>query len=417
MRAQLAMEEAQRSKGEGADISGLNPQEEERRRAMQREDPYRGLGETQKAQMAMWGKEGSQRPPTEEEQRAMGQERRQYPAGTGSVYHDPKMTTRESASSGESFTGGPSLTGGEVRRIETGQASYPAGTGSVYHDPKMTTRERASSGESFTGGPRMSEEEARRKEAEYPRYAAGTGSVYRDPNMTTRERASSGESFTGGAQFTEGGPRPSGAERGAYSAGTGSVYRDPNMATRERASTGESFTGGMKYAEEEAWERRQAQPAGTGAEREMPREPPTGMTETSMAGKATATAKGVGGDIKSTTKDVTHKVTSKAKELEKSSPEDMANRAGLIIGKAIRKTVAVTKEMGSGLRKGLGREHEESAPEQRAQYEERRTAAPPEEYQRTQSVHEEVREVPPSREVPSGEVQRTKREVRTEENR
>jgi len=57
-RAQAAMEEAQRSSrtGEGAGFSGLTPQEEERRRMMMA-GGTRGYGETQQAQMSMWGTE------------------------------------------------------------------------------------------------------------------------------------------------------------------------------------------------------------------------------------------------------------------------------------------------------------------------------------------------------------------------
>ena len=60
MRAQLAIEEAQRSRTgrETAGFSGLTPEEEERRRMMSGEGvPHAGLGETQRASMASWGKE------------------------------------------------------------------------------------------------------------------------------------------------------------------------------------------------------------------------------------------------------------------------------------------------------------------------------------------------------------------------
>jgi hypothetical protein len=60
MRAQLAMEEAQRSRAgrETTGFSGLTPEEEERRRRMSGEGvPHPGLGETQRATMASWGKE------------------------------------------------------------------------------------------------------------------------------------------------------------------------------------------------------------------------------------------------------------------------------------------------------------------------------------------------------------------------
>lgn len=60
MRAQLAIEEAQRSRAgrETTGFSGLTPEEEERRRQMSSEGvPHAGLGETQRATMYAWGKE------------------------------------------------------------------------------------------------------------------------------------------------------------------------------------------------------------------------------------------------------------------------------------------------------------------------------------------------------------------------
>lgn len=62
-RAQAAMEEAQRGIRSGereSGFSGLTPQEEERRRMMgeKMEESTRGLGETQQAEMSMWGREG-----------------------------------------------------------------------------------------------------------------------------------------------------------------------------------------------------------------------------------------------------------------------------------------------------------------------------------------------------------------------
>ena len=60
MRAQLAIEEAQRSKAgrETTGFSGLTPEEEERRRLMSGQGaPHAGLGESQRASMSAWGKE------------------------------------------------------------------------------------------------------------------------------------------------------------------------------------------------------------------------------------------------------------------------------------------------------------------------------------------------------------------------
>ncbi|NLK25261.1 MAG: hypothetical protein GX307_01625 [Euryarchaeota archaeon] len=64
MKAQLAMEEAQRARSaeEGTAFSGLTPQEAERRRMMEASGGHLGMGESQQAQMAMWGKEEQRGP-------------------------------------------------------------------------------------------------------------------------------------------------------------------------------------------------------------------------------------------------------------------------------------------------------------------------------------------------------------------
>lgn len=162
------------------------------------------------------------------------------------------------------------------------------------------------------------------KETTYP---AGTGSMYRDPNVQPTGRASTGEPFTSG-------PSMAGMERGErmssvtyYPAGTGSVYRDPNAPPTGRASTGEYFTSG---------------PEATG---QAPREVPSGYYGPEGPGMAPT-------------------VPPKAKGVEQSRrAEDIASRAGEVIGKTIRKTVAVTKEMGHGIRKGLGQERKKASPE------------------------------------------------------
>jgi hypothetical protein len=63
---------------------------------------------------------------------------------------------------------------------------------------------------------------------------------------------------------------------------------------------------------------------------------------------------GVTSTVASKGRDVSHMVTEKVKAAEGSNKaEDFANRAGEVIGRALRKTVSVTKEMTSGLKKGL----------------------------------------------------------------
>lgn len=151
-----------------------------------------------------------------------------------------------------------------------------------------------------------------------------------------------------------------------YPAGTGSVYRDPNAQSYERASTGEYFTAGP----EATGEAPRSPPSGYYA-REEPGAPSTpvskvkGMTQTvaeqtkAGTGKVVSTAAVKG-------KEVSHMVSGKAKEFEESKgAEEFANRAGEVIGRTVRKTMAVAKELTSGLRKGMSSKHEETAPERK----------------------------------------------------
>lgn len=408
MRAEYAMEQAERSGGgEGERGSSLGP-EEERRRQMGRE-PHAGMGETQQAQMAMWGKSterpyetGSMAPEprrastgepftsgpdiTRERTTQEGPSERTYPAGTGSRYRDPNREPTGPASTGEPFTSGPEISGGE-RSSEVGRGSetnYPAGTGSRYRDPNREPTGLASTGEPFTSGPDISggerSETGRRSETDY---SAGTGSRYRDPGYRPSGYASTGEPFTSGPERRAGEAeeRP---VRGTtdYPAGTGSVYRDPNVQSYERASTGEYFTAG---------------PEATGM---APRSPPSGYyarEEPSMTPGPVSKAKGMTqtvaeqtkagtGKVVSTAavkgKEVSHMVSGKAKELEESrGAEEFANRAGEVIGRTVRKTMAVAKELTSGLRKGISSssKHEETAPERTEVTETRRVVREEEE--------------------------------------
>jgi hypothetical protein len=101
-------------------------------------------------------------------------------------------------------------------------------------------------------------------------------------------------------------------------------------------------------------------------------------------------------------------ITSKAKEYtEGTKAEDSAHRAGVAIGKALRKAASVVGEMGSGLRKGLGREHEE-APQ-------RESAEMPSQRMEGERVEKEVqiRETPT---VEEKKYQETRQETRRKEN-
>jgi len=91
MRAQLEMERVQLSRGgETREAPQLTPQEKTIQ-GFAREGTHSGLGETRQAQMAMWGKEGAPRPPTETGQ---------YGAGGGGrpAYEGEHITTGENVS-------------------------------------------------------------------------------------------------------------------------------------------------------------------------------------------------------------------------------------------------------------------------------------------------------------------------------
>gem|GEM_PF-1250722 len=243
MRAQLAMEEAQRSRGAGAERgSGLTP-EEERRRGMERGVAHRGMGETQQAQMAMWGREG---------------EPRRYAEGERERYEELPL---ERASSGESFTSGPRIGQGreeERERMRYEQAPTLAGEQRMHERGERL--ERASSGESFTSGPsvsRMPEQRVvERVRYEQPPTLAGAQRMHERGERL--ERASSGESFTSGPSVSRMTERRE-AERERYE-------QAPRL---ERASSGEYFTSGPAIPEREAGEKRvvyeRTYPAGTGS--------------------------------------------------------------------------------------------------------------------------------------------------------
>jgi len=299
MRAQYEMEQAERSKGGEVERgSSLGP-EEERRREMGREQPHGGMGETQQAQMAMWGK-STKRP---------------YEAGN--MAPEPRR-----ASTGEPFTSGPDITRERTTQEGPSERTYPAGTGSRYRDPNREPMGPASTGEPLPSGPEVSGKErpseaGRRSELDYP---AGTGSRYREPGYQPSGYASTGEYFTAGPEAT--GEAPRSPPSGYYA--------------REEPGTPSAPVSKAKGMTQTVAEQTKAG---------------TGMIV------STAAVKG---------KEVSHMVTGKAKEFEESrGAEDFANRAGVVIGRTVRKTMAVAKELTSGLRKGMTPKHEETAPERK----------------------------------------------------
>lgn len=307
MRAQYEMEQAERSKGGEVERgSSLSP-EEERRREMGRGQPHSGMGETQQAQMAMWGKSTER------------------PYETRSMAPEPRR-----ASTGEPFTSGPDITRRETAQERSSERTYPAGTGSLYRDPSREPMGPASTGEPFTSGPEVSgrgrpSEAGMRSELDYP---AGTGSRYRDSNVQPTERASTGEYFTSGPEAT--GEAPRSPPSGYY------AREEPGMP-----SAPVSKAKGMTQTVAEQTK------AGTGMI------------------VSTAAVKG---------KEVSHMVSGKAKEIEESrGAEEFANRAGEVIGRTVRKTMAVAKELTFGLKKGMTPKNKGAAPE-RVETTETRTA-------------------------------------------
>ncbi|MDW5563424.1 MAG: hypothetical protein SA339_09380 [Methanomassiliicoccus sp.] len=374
MRAQIAMEQAERS---GASQTSPRYGQQGQIRPEDTQDVERRVVPGLNPQLERGSGVGREQPSDWVERQT------DFPAGTGSRYRDPNAEPRGPASTGESFTSGPSMQGPpseqrymsreDMRRTGSDAVGYPAGRGSYYPESPESPVERASTGESFTSGPDVARGAGESRKPSTTDYPAGTGSVYRDPRYQDTERASTGEYFTAGPDV---GSREGGAERRRsatdYPAGTGSVYRDPRYQDTERASTGEYFTSGP----EATGRAPSGAPSGyypSAPSGQAPRE--QGMTAAAvskakgMTQTVTEKAKSVDtGKVASTMgakgRDVSHMVSGKAKELEESrGAEDFANRAGEVIGRAIRKTASVTKELTSGFKKGMSSEHKEKPPE------------------------------------------------------
>jgi hypothetical protein len=104
MKAELAMEEAQRSSQDVKGRDYLTPQEQKRREMLESKGPYRGYGESQQAEMAMWEAQRGQEVTgeryakevrgetrgsmTKEEMRRTGSDQVGFPAGSGSFYSE-----------------------------------------------------------------------------------------------------------------------------------------------------------------------------------------------------------------------------------------------------------------------------------------------------------------------------------------
>jgi hypothetical protein len=118
MRAELTMEESERAAKEG--MAGksypVSEEEMERRRITGTSEAYRGYGETQQAEQAMWGKRQeaqSGRQMSQEEMRRTGSDQVNYPAGGGSYYNETFERPTGSA--------GPESSFGRTERVPSGR--------------------------------------------------------------------------------------------------------------------------------------------------------------------------------------------------------------------------------------------------------------------------------------------------------
>lgn len=149
MRAQLAIEEAQRSRAgrETTGFSGLTPEEEERRRLMSGEGvPHAGLGETQRATMYAWGREqrgpeGGEGPTMEDR---IAREIRAERRPTGVPGPTPAEQMAEMDREREA-----------IERSRQGDLGRAGGGTYYYGGRESQARGEASPGSYFSGGERM----------------------------------------------------------------------------------------------------------------------------------------------------------------------------------------------------------------------------------------------------------------------
>jgi hypothetical protein len=311
----------------------------------------------------------------------------------------------------------------EMRRTGSDQTNYPAGTGSYYSETFVkptgsATDERSSGWDEVTRMERERATESNRRMEEMRRtgsdrtdYPAGSGSYYSETfvkptGSATDERSSGwdaiaasdrrrmeagmrGQEMPTGRNLTMDEMRRTGSDQVNYPAGGGSYYNEtferPVGSAGPESSFGrtERIPSGRQYAESETMQGRMgaypaAEPgptgrmgktaaATTGMVKERGGQASEMMKE--KGGQAMDKSKEVGTTVVSKTKGVSSQLSTRAKEFsQKNPPEDVAHRAGESLGRAIRKTVAVAREMTSGFRKGLNPEkHEEPPGEMRSE--------------------------------------------------
>ncbi len=291
------------------------------------------------------------------------------------------------------------MTQDEMRRSGSDETAYRAGSGSYYSEtfekptgsagPESSfgRNERIPSGRKYAEGGMsdqdtrrmMTQDEMRRSGSDQTNYPAGTGSYYSETfvkpsGSATQERTSGwNERMERGRQseiaaaernLTQDEMRRMGSDQVNYPAGGGSYYTEtferPTGSAGPESSFGrtERVPSGRQYAESETTMGRMgAYPSA---------EPSTTSKVGQTAAVATGTMKEMGGTVVTKTKGVTSQIGTKAKEFTESNrAEDIAHRAGESLGRAIRKTVAVAKEMASGFNRGVNpkKESREMAPE------------------------------------------------------
>jgi hypothetical protein len=333
MKAELAMEEAQRSSQDVKGRDYLTPQEQKRREMLESKGPYRGYGESQQAEMAMWEAQRGQEVTgeryakevrgetrgsmTKEEMRRTGSDQVGFPAGSGSFYSE----------TGEKPTGiaGPEGSFGRSGHMPSGKQYAEGGLGAGRPSERN-----------------LSQEEMRRTGSDQVNYPAGSGSFYSE----------TGEKPTGIAgpegSFGRSGHMPSGRE-----------YAEKNVSEQEIQ---QGRMGARPTVETAA-------PGKMGQATGMVKEKGGAAMEKGKEYGNVAMSKGkeVSSTFVSKTKAVTSDLTGKAKEFNESNrAEDIAGRAGETLGRVIRRTAAVAKEMTEGFRRGIGREEEKRREEERA---------------------------------------------------
>ena len=297
MRAELATEEAQRAArtGQGGTRDNyLTPQEEQQRRLMRGTgEPYRGYGETQQAEMAMWSEERRRA----EESRRM----EERPSGAGMAGVGAYGMTRR----GEEINP-PSR--GEMRG-ETVDDRVARDIQSGWRQGDIERRTTESSEKYYTGG-----EKTRPSTMGYQGYTM---------------QSSYGQG--GGSKESGSMEKLSKQEQKAHQPPPGEVRQEPTDQEKMKAMGGEAVSKTKEYGGEAVSKTKE------------------------YGGEAVSKTKEVGGQAWEKTKEMTSQLTEKTREATGGAKsEDVADRTGEAIGRGIKKAIAIGSGLVSGMRRGMG---------------------------------------------------------------